>query len=286
MLSRLRVSISPEEVVDDVSISSERVIRVTGTISCSSGVVILSRPASSLGSHRMRRLFHVVSGLERENYNVVCVSRGVRRVLHVSSSVAMVHSKGRVTARPTDRVSVSGVVGLVMKQRLARHFPPGAGGINGIVLQISKLDTQCTGMESISFRIQRNRVVKITKLNNSKEARLLRDVFNVQTGGTKGVALNNGAMNGQAPHRSVTDNFTVLARRQQTSNVFKVLSVASGAIVSDLGGCGVNNLFLDESGVGASASGYVSSVEMGAPGERAGVEALSKKGRRGMVLKE
>lgn len=275
----------PGRGVDHLDISGQRVVRVTGTISFNTHIVIFSRPASSLARPRTRHLFRVVGSLGGRNYKVVCVSRGVRRVLQVSSRVAMVESNGAITSQRTGRVDISRVVELVINERLAGHCPPGLGRPNYRVLDIRGLSNRRDHLHGISFGTERNRVLNITKLSNSNEARLLRAVFNTRSTSDKSVCLYNDETGGGGPTTTIGGNFTLLARRHHTGKVFNVLKVARGTATTDLGHLNTKP-FMDRDETHHRASRVVGGLGIGTTDHGVTVSRLSNNGRRGIVLNE
>lgn len=140
-------------------------------------------------------------------------------------------------------------------------------------------------MGSIGFRIGGKRVIKVTNLVKSNEARLTLDVFK----GPGSCGLRNrllisnipGALG--RPDSTVESKVTCIARSQGKSNLFLVRSVGGGVSTTGLGQVTMGKIVGSGRRMGRAVR-CGGSVCVGTSSLRRIINGLDKKGRRGISL--
>lgn len=261
----------------------QRVIRVTGTIDCRSGILVVSRPASTVARARIRRLFRVVHSLGTHKITVICVARGVGRLFRVTSRFSIFHSNGCINARTDASIAHSSVVQVVIKHRVASVFPGRGTSVNSIVLSIRGLALP-NAFRGVAFSLQENRVLKLTNLINSNQSGITRTLFKMAPTGRNVVRVSKHGITVGSPISTVHRNVTLLARSHGTAKYFLPLSVVRGVRITTLRSSRIGLNCISRHKLAGLYRRVGNGLQVGAPAIRRQVRGLSNNGRRGILV--
>lgn len=285
VVSTLKIGVGTRAMIRGLAVTRRRVMRVMGTMSFGKGVVIVSRPASSLSGRRIRRLFKVVRGLEGGGMDVVCVSREVRRLFQVSSQVAIVESKACMKAGGATRAGTGRLMTVVIKESLSGFCMESCYSIRRtpVTLRMGGLSHR-KAFRSVDFSIRGNRVLKFTKLMNTKEDRVVRTIFKTEPCSTNRVFVGKSRIRFGGPVRTVGSKVTLIPRSEGGRKLMLKGDITFGLALSDLHFY-VGKVTVDRGGHSSVVRRCDGELEVGTTSPRVRTNDLSNKGRRGIMLK-
>lgn len=278
-----------------VSISRGRAIRVVGVLCHNTEVLVLSRPATILAPRRSSQLFSVLEGVEGSKYSVVVVARGLRRILTLSSHITVLEGKGCVSAMRATRTGTRDLSRVVMNNEMSLGVshprPRGMGG----QLIIGNLGygggRRMGALSSISLAMGTKRVLNVTNVSKDNRGRFLRTVTKLRTVRDNSVALLSSGK-GKARLTKVSSvsvggtkvDLTFIPRSHVNVKLINSVSVASGVVLEDCHGNG--DPFLSQGNPGTLTLGVGRRLRIVAPDVSTPIHRVSKKGMRGILMKE
>jgi ribose transport system ATP-binding protein len=183
LLARVGLKVSPDAVVESLSIGQRQMIEIARALAREARLVIMDEPTSSLTSSETARLFEVVRDLKSRGLAVVFISHRLAEVMAVADRVVVLKD-GRNSGNLTKSDITAGrMVQLMVGRDLdpSRRRPPEVR-TGAVRLEVEGLRTRAWPDREVSFSVRAGEIAGMAGLVGAGRTEIARVIAGVDRG--------------------------------------------------------------------------------------------------------
>jgi ABC-type sugar transport system ATPase subunit len=178
LMEKVGLSLEPDTLVEDLSISHRQMVEVAKALSLNARLYIMDEPTSALTEKEVKVLFALVRQIRAENKSVIFVSHKMDEVFSICDRIHVLRDGrdvGTVRCAETDQDEV---VQMMVGREIGSLFRRDKAELGKEVLQVQDLCSE-NGIRNISFRVKRGEIVGIAGLVGSGRTETMRAIFGI-----------------------------------------------------------------------------------------------------------
>lgn len=185
LLTRLgHPEIPPRRELGDLSAAGQQIVSMARALARDARLIVMDEPSAVLDPEEVRNLFRVIRELTADGVAVVYISHRLEEIREIGDRVTVLKD-GRTVARnlPARTTPTADVIRLMTGRTLEYVFPPSAGGIGEVVLEVEGLG-RGTEFGGVSFTVRAGEVVGLAGLVGSGRSEILETIYGARRADT------------------------------------------------------------------------------------------------------
>lgn len=226
------LSIDPQRLVKDLSISEQQEIEIIKALSRNARLIIMDEPNSSLTDSETKRLFEIIVRLKERRVAIVYISHKIEEVLQIADRITVLRD-GNFTGTLEKNEATSGklfsmIAGREMKQTHTRKNH----STDEVLLSINGLGGY--GFNNISLDLFKGEVLGLYGLVGSGRSELGHAIYgeNHVTSGT--ISLEGKPVLIDSPAKAIEYGIAMVPEDRKKQALFMKLSIALNMTISHL----------------------------------------------------
>jgi ABC-type sugar transport system ATPase subunit len=216
----MSADISPEKIVDELSVSEKQLVAIAKALNTNSQIIIFDEPTSVLDSNSFTVIKRLLNNLRESGKSIIYVTHKLDEVFDVADSVSVfVHSEIALTSAVSD----------ITKEDLYKYFNIAASSVDWTLptdksiprLTVNNLTTKY--LKDISFTVNAGESVGVVSDNHARSVELIKCVFGVNKK-TSGTVTCNGKLLTR-PSASVASNVGFIPEDRRHDGIFDLFRV-------------------------------------------------------------
>jgi ribose transport system ATP-binding protein len=230
----IELSIDPQRLVKDLSISEQQEIEIIKALSVNVRIIIMDEPNSSLTDSETERLFFIIGKLKARGVSVVYVSHKIEEVVQIADRITVLRDGRFAGALEKSEATTARLFNMIAGREKDKTQPRKKVLTDNILLSIRGLSGN--GFNNISFDLFKGEVLGFYGLVGSGRSKLGNALFGVNpvTEGT--VSLDNQLVFIDSPGEAIENGIAMVPEDRKEQALFMNLSVTLNMTISHLPG--------------------------------------------------
>ena len=171
--------ISPDMLVKNLSVAEQQFVEIAKAISFDAKVLIMDEPTAALASNEVEVLFSLINRLKERAMTIIFVSHRFKEVFEISQQVTVLKDGVKVDTVPTESVTPSEVIKMMVGRKLEQYYPPlgEPGDVGGVMLEVQHGGNDF--LTDINLQLRAGEIVGVAGLQGSGRTELAQALFGV-----------------------------------------------------------------------------------------------------------
>jgi ribose transport system ATP-binding protein len=231
-LGLLELSIDPQKLVKNLSISEKQEIEIIKALSGDACLIIMDEPNSSLTDSETKRLFDIIGKLKKRGVSIVYVSHKIEEVIQIADTITVLRDGRFAGDLESSEATPARLFSMIAGRDKSISQPRQKNATGKIFLSIRNLSGN--GFNNISFDLHKGEVLGFYGLVGSGRSELGRALFGVDpvTGGT--ISLDDQPVIIDSPGNAIAQGLAMVPEDRKEQALFMNLPVVLNMTISHI----------------------------------------------------
>jgi ABC-type sugar transport system ATPase subunit len=281
-LNLISLSIDPESLVKDISISERQGIEIIKALSGDAGIIIMDEPNSSLTDVETKQLFSIIDKLTSRGVSVVYVSHKIDEVLQIADRITVLRDGRCVDTLDKKDATVNDLFNMIAGRDMKEFQPRNTHVSDHVLLRVNGL---CgNGFHNISFDLLKGEILGFYGLVGSGRSELGRAIFGADSIEKGTVFLDDKPFFADSPASAIKNGIVMVPEDRKEQALFMNLPVISNMTISHLPELSNFNFYIRSSAEDKLINDYIRllNIKIGDPAQP--INTLSGGNQQKVVL--
>jgi len=199
LLEAVDLRLPPPTPVEALTPGEKQLVEIAKALGRDSRIIIFDEPTTSLTAVERKRLFDLITRLNKQGRTIIYISHTLEDVLRLSDDIAVLRDGSLVASGPSSSYSIDGLIAEMVGRRIEQLYPPrrNAPGTE-TVFEVRNL-TQPGIFKAVSFKLRRGEIVGLFGLMGSGRTELARAVFGLDPFKSGSILVKNRDLGRPSP---------------------------------------------------------------------------------------
>jgi ABC-type sugar transport system ATPase subunit len=244
-LGLINLSIEPESLVKDLSISERQGIEIIKALSGDAGIIIMDEPNSSLTDLETKHLFSIIRKLTQRGVTVVYVSHKIEEVLQIADRITVLRDGMCIGTLVKRDATVTHLFSMIAGRDMKDPQPRNSRSSDQILLSVKGLGGQ--GFREISFDLFRGEILGFYGLVGSGRSELGRALFGADRIKEGTIFLDDKPFFADSPADAIAGGMAMVPEDRKELGLFMNLPVILNMTISHLSELSHFNFYIQSS---------------------------------------
>ena len=123
VLSRLNVTIEPETVVGNISVSKQQLVEIAKALSVNARILIMDEPTSALTTKEIDDLFEIIHKLRSEGHAIIYISHRLEELKHIVDRLTIMRDGRFIKTMDYADTNIDEIVSHMVGREIKEKFP-------------------------------------------------------------------------------------------------------------------------------------------------------------------
>jgi len=233
LLERLRISLSPDDLVGELSIAARQMVEIAKAVSYDSDILIMDEPTSAITEKEVAHLFSIIQDLKAQGKAIVYITHKMDEVFAIADQVAVFRDGCFIGQYPAHSLDGDQLITLMVGRELTQLFPQRTQPLGPVRLAAQNLGLAGV-FEGVSFELHAGEVLGIAGLMGAGRTNIAETLFGI-TPATQGEIFVDGkAVRMSDPGQAIHLGLALLTEDRKLTGLFPCLSVLENMQVAVL----------------------------------------------------
>jgi ABC-type sugar transport system ATPase subunit len=197
ILDSLNVSLDPNSVIGDLSISEKQIVEIAKAISKDAKILVMDEPTAALSEEETQSLFKIIATLKLRGVSIIYISHRLKEIFQITDRVVVLRDGKKVQSIKTKDTSANELVALMVGRDIKEMYPKREVPIGDTVMEVKNLYAE--GFADISFTLKKGEILGIFGLLGSGRTSLVKALFGANKVKSGEIIINNAKINVKSP---------------------------------------------------------------------------------------
>lgn len=231
-LDLLDLSIDPQRLVKDLSISEKQEIEIIKALSGDARLIIMDEPNSSLTDSETNRLFDIIVKLKKRGVSIVYVSHKIEEVVQIADRITVLRDGRFVGDLERNEATPARLFSMIAGRDKNIAQPRQNNATDQILLSIRSLSGN--GFNNISFDLYKGEVLGFYGLVGSGRSELGRALFGADPVKQGTISVDDQPVFIDSPGKAMAHGIAMVPEDRKEQALFMNLPVALNMTISNL----------------------------------------------------
>lgn len=203
-LKLLDISIPPDTLVGNLSVSEQQIIEITKAISKNTKLLILDEPTAALTIRETESLFQVLRNLKEKGVGMIYVSHRMEEIFNISDRITVLRDGKLVGSRNTVETNNNELVKMMVGREIINHYPQWKFSQEDkkVKLEVKNLNVK-DKLKDISFELHSGEILGIAGLMGAGRSELAKSLFGVEKIESGTIRIDNMPVSIRSPKNAI-----------------------------------------------------------------------------------
>ena len=197
ILESLNVSLDPNSVIGDLSISEKQIVEIAKAISKDAKILVMDEPTAALSEEETQSLFKIIATLKLRGVSIIYISHRLKEIFQITDRVVVLRDGKKVQSIKTKDTSANELVALMVGRDIKEMYPKREVPIGDTVMEVKNLYAE--GFTDISFTLKKGEILGIFGLLGSGRTSLVKALFGANKVKSGEIIVNGEKINIKSP---------------------------------------------------------------------------------------
>ena len=239
VLERFSIPVKPDELVKDISISSQQLLQIARAVMHENyDVLMLDEPTTSLTTKDTQILFEIVQNIRKQNKAVIFISHKLEEIFALGDVITVFRNGKKVAYSKLEDVDIPWVIKQMTGKELDQNQVYYSNKVTDeVLLEVEHLTGE--RFTDVSFQLKRGEILGFSGLVGAGRSELMQAIFGYLPAYEGSVKLDGENWKLGDPTFSVKHGFIYLPEERKKQGILPVLSIReniSMAVLDDMKG--------------------------------------------------
>jgi len=224
LFERMGVSIDPEALCRDLSVSQQQVVEIAKALSQDARILVLDEPSAALTNAEVDRLFEIIQDLKSRGLGLIYISHRLEEVFAIADRVSVLRDGAHVGSASIDELNKDKLITLMVGRELTEEFPARNITLGEPLLEVENL-SRGEVVKDVSFSIRRGEILGLTGLMGAGRTETARLIFGADKRDSGVIKLAGEALEISHPRDAIESRIGLLTEDRKTQGLILKHSV-------------------------------------------------------------
>ncbi|MDG2206449.1 MAG: sugar ABC transporter ATP-binding protein [Pirellulales bacterium] len=225
LLERVGLDVSPETIVDALSIGQQQLVEIARALSVDARVLIMDEPTSSLSQHETERLMEVVKDLRSRGVSIIYISHRLGEVKELADRVTVFRDGKNAGDLQRDEINHDRMVRLMVGRDISQFYARTPHQPGDIALEVQGLRSSSHPACELNFRVRAHEIVGIAGLVGAGRTELLEVLFGVEEAASGTVSIGGREVALRSPLDAIQAGVALVPENRKQQGIILEMSV-------------------------------------------------------------
>jgi len=264
LLERLRLEISPIDLVQELSLAEKQQVEILKALATKPQLLLLDEPTSALSVRETNVLFDLINGLKEQGVTVMYVSHKIHEVMDICDRISVLRDGEHVKTLTKDEVDEQTLVQLMTGRQASELYPSLAQPVsNQPRFEVQGLSANVGGLrlENINLKVYPGEIVGVAGLVGSGRTEMAEALFGIFAPKTGTLAIDGEKVRITSPWEAIRYGVTYIPEDRKRHGLFLRMKVPENVVVNKLPAVSARG-FIDERQVRAETGKYIAAFNI------------------------
>lgn len=224
ILEKLNVGVSPQALIENLSIANQQLVEIAKAVSLDCKVLILDEPTSALTDHESDRLLRFLRQLADDGVGIVYISHKLKEVFAVADRVTVLRDGKWIGTDDIADMTPDRVIRMMVGRELGAIYPPTGETTGAKLLEVRNLRLAGSDIHN-SFDLYAGEVLGFAGLIGSGRSELVRAVFGAERKAEGEIVLDGSRVSIDSPKQAIALGIGYLPEDRKAAGLFLDMAI-------------------------------------------------------------
>jgi ribose transport system ATP-binding protein len=224
MLKELKVDISPDEKIENLSGAEKQMVEISKALAFKSKILIMDEPTSVLTINEIKILFRLMKKLQKEGLTIIYISHKLKEVREICDRVMILRDGNFVTEKKIDEITLEQMAESMVGRELSQIFPGKTRPSDEIVFEIKGLTIPGI-IENVSFGLRKGEILGLGGLVGAGRTEVSEAIMGLRPVSGGKVMVKNRLISIKKPADAIKAGIGYLSEDRQGYGIITSFSV-------------------------------------------------------------
>ena len=225
LLARLGLDVSPDAIVDTLSIGQQQLVEIARALSVNAQVLIMDEPTSSLSQHETERMMEVVKGLRGRGVSVIYISHRLGEIKELADRVTVFRDGENAGDLMGDEINHGRMVQLMVGRDISQFYARTPHDAGDIALEVKDLRTPANPGCCLNFAVRSREIVGIAGLVGAGRTELFEVLFGVEPAVSGTVSVDGRKISLRSPLDAIQSGIALVPEDRKQQGIILKMTV-------------------------------------------------------------
>ncbi|MFA9462816.1 MAG: sugar ABC transporter ATP-binding protein [Velocimicrobium sp.] len=233
ILDKLRISINPDTIVGDLSVSKQQMVEIAKALSTNAKILIMDEPTSALTSKEITELFTIIKQLKSEGCGIVYISHRLEELQHIVDRVTILRDGQYITSMNFKDTSLPEIIAYMVGREIKEKFPRVDCHKGKKILEVKNLNAGRM-VRNINFELYEGEIVGIAGLMGAGRTETTRAIFGVDPKESGEIILDGTTVSISCPMDAIKVGIVLAPEDRKKDGLCTKLSIRENIALPNL----------------------------------------------------
>ena len=225
IFEKIKLDISPEILVKNLSIAQQQMIEIARAISLDADILIMDEPTSSISNKETEILFEIIEDLKKQGVTIIYISHRLEEIFEIANRVTVLRNGKKIKTLKIDEIkNKDQLVNLMVGKEVTDLFPKKEVKIGDTILKVQNLSAQ-NKFEDINFELKKGEILGVGGLVGSQRTEVMETIFGLRNFDNGEIILNGHKVKISNPQNAIDLGLGLISEDRKGTGIIKTMSV-------------------------------------------------------------
>jgi len=217
-LATVGLNRSPNEYVENLSISEKQQCEIAKAIVADSRVIIMDEPTTSLTLSETAKLFDIVRNLKKQGKGIVYISHKMEEIKQIGDRVTVLKDGKSVGTRSVEDVSVDDLIKMMVGREIYGTYLDKSGADlskEPVVFEARHISRKDKKADDVSFQVHKKEILGFFGLIGSGRSELMNAIFGADKRESGEIFINGKEVSIRTPYDSIKNGLAMVTENRR-----------------------------------------------------------------------
>lgn len=234
ILKSLKVDISPEAMVQELSVPLQQMVGIAKALSIEAKVIIFDEPTAALTEKETMALFAIIKALKEHGLGIIYISHRLEEIFRIGDRVTVFRDGRKIDTVKLENTSTESLIKMMVGRELSDQYPRSfsdSGGPGETVLELNGIFYK-KELSDVSLKVRKGEIIGIAGLVGSGQTELARVIFGLHQPDAGEIKIFGKARKIGSPSEAIKLGIALVPEERKQLGLFQSLSVNENIIIS------------------------------------------------------
>ncbi len=232
IFEKIKLDISPETLVKNLSIAQQQMIEIARAISLDADILIMDEPTSSISNKETEILFEIIEDLKKQGVTIIYISHRLEEIFEIANRVTVLRNGKKIKTLKIDEIkNKDQLVNLMVGKEVTDLFPKKEVKIGETILKVRNLSSN-NKFEDINFELKKGEILGVGGLVGSQRTEVMETIFGLRKFDNGEIILNGQNVKITNPQNAIDLGLGLISEDRKGTGIIKTMSVKENITLS------------------------------------------------------
>lgn len=224
ILDRLGLNLSPQMVVEELSIAQQQMVEIAKAISFNSKIIVMDEPTASLTDAEVEKLFAAIDRLKSNGVAIIYISHRLEELFEIADNVTILRDGEYIDTVAIKDTTKDDLVRLMVGRELGDFYTTKKDFSQGEILEVKNLTNE--NIKNINFSLKKGEILGFYGLVGSGRTEVAKALFGIDNIAEGQILLENKRARISSPQDAIKQGIALVPENRKEQGLILIQSIA------------------------------------------------------------